>query len=423
MPSILLITVAYPPSRLIGGRRPARMAMGLQALGWQVTVATLHPAYMAPLDAEGPPTPGIEILRSHALMPRVWLRRDTPAATAPSPPPAAPSPKSAARPQQSWRSALGRMLRQVEFPDDYAGWLPLALAQLRGRRFDVVLATLPPPTDALIGALAAKLCGAKLVLDYRDPWTEVMTADGSYGLDRAFPPAEIALHRALEDRILRQAALVLAVTPKMTRWLAARTTKPVEFLPNGLDATPPATPLPRDQPLRLVYAGSLAYARSLDSVLAAIALLRQQFPPDKLRLTYAGPHGAELLRAAESHGVAAWIDNRGQLPNQQALQLYRGAAAGIVSVSARTDYSYPGKLFEILSAGCPILLCGPNDCDAAQLVRELAAGVVDDGADPQRSAVLLEACLTSPPRALTGLQDWLAPVQVAKLDALLRNLL
>ncbi len=417
MPSILLITVAYPPSRLIGGRRPARMATGLAARGWQVTVATLHPEYMTPLDPPEPDVPGVEILRSHAVMPRVWLKRDKAPQTAQSPP-TAQQPRHA-----NWRRKLGGLLRQVEFPDDYAGWLPLALAQLRGRRFDVVLATLPPPTDALIGALAAKLCGAKLVLDYRDPWTEVMTADGSYGLARAYPRAEIALHRSLENRILRQAALVLAVTPRMTRWLAARTRGPVEFLPNGLDAPPPAVPQPRHHPLRLVYAGSLAYERNLDSVLAAIADLREAYPPSVLQLTYAGPHSAELRQAAEQYGVTAWLDDRGQLPSRLAMDLYRGAAAGIVSVSARTDYSYPGKLFEILSAGCPILLCGPENCDAAQLVRDLGAGAVDDGADRAHSAAILRTCLQAEPRALQGLAPWLAPAQVDRLDALLRDLL
>ncbi len=415
MPSLLLITATYPPSRLIGGRRPARMAAGLAARGWQVTVSTLHPRYMTPLDAGDTATPGVEVLRSHALMPRVWLRNDRPGTAAPSATPW--------RSDKTVRSVLGSALRQVEFPDEYAGWLPFALAQLRGRRFDVVLATLPPATDAVIGALIARLSGAKLVLDYRDPWTETMTADGSYGAPLGYAQATIDRHRALENRILQQAALVLAVTPMMARWLAARTTQPVEFLPNGLDTPPPETPPPRALPLRLVYAGSLAYERSLDSVLAAIARLQHAFPPDKLQLTYAGPHGADLRRAAEAHGVAAWVDDRGQLPSQQATALYVGAAAGVVSVSARTDYSYPGKLFEILSAGCPILLCGPQTCDAAQLVRDLGAGVIDDGADPERSAALLTELLRTEPGVLAGLAPWLAPAQVARLDGLLRGLL
>ena len=44
MPSILLITAAFPPSRLIGGRRPLRMATGLAARGWQVTAVGPHAA-------------------------------------------------------------------------------------------------------------------------------------------------------------------------------------------------------------------------------------------------------------------------------------------------------------------------------------------------------------------------------------------
>ena len=193
MPSILLITGAYPPSRLIGGRRPARMAVGLRARGWQVTVLTLQPQYMAPVDTVAVVQPGVEILSSHALMPRAWLPRPSQSAPTHLPLPTQASAPVPAKP--SLRSHVGRALQRVEFPDEYIGWLPLAVAQLRGRRFDVVLATLPPPTVALIGALAAKLCGAKLVLDYRDPWTEVMTEDGSYGLDRAYPRAEIALAR------------------------------------------------------------------------------------------------------------------------------------------------------------------------------------------------------------------------------------
>jgi glycosyltransferase involved in cell wall biosynthesis len=392
------------------------MAAGLTALGWQVTVLTLHPRYMGPTDTVQPDVPGVEVLRSHAVMPRAWFRRpDATPSTANTP--------SAPQSRKSLRSHVGALLQRVEFPDDYAGWIPLALPLLRGRKFDVVLATMPPPTDAVLGALAAKLCGAKLVLDYRDPWTEVMTEDASYGLDRAYPPAEIALHRALEDRVLRQASLVLAVTPTMTRWLAARTAVPVEFLPNGLDAAPPASAVPLTQPLRLVYAGSLAYARSLDSVLAALAVLRDVFPPERLQLVYAGPHGGLLRAAAEQHGVAAWVDDRGQLPSREAMALYRGAAAGIVSVSARTDYSYPGKLFEILSAGCPILLCGPDLCDAAQFVRDLRVGVVDDGYDARRSAQILETLLSGAREPAADLSAWMAPIQVQRLHTLLQALL
>ena len=171
--------------------------------------------------------------------------------------------------------------------------------------------SVPPPTDALIGAALAGRVGGKLVLDYRDPWTETLSVDGSYGHDRAVPQLEIDLQRSLEARTLARADLVLGVTPRIVRWLSARTAAKVEFLPNGLDEPPPEPPLPRATPARLVYAGSLAYARSLGPVLTALHLLRDRFGPDAVRLTYAGPDGGALWRAAEEAGVTAWVAGGG----------------------------------------------------------------------------------------------------------------
>jgi glycosyltransferase involved in cell wall biosynthesis len=416
MPSLLIVTAAFPPSRLIGGRRPLRMARGLTARGWSVTVLTLADRYMQPVDVHAPDPEGIEVIRTHAAMLRAWLPRTATATSVPAP---ATPPRRA----PTLRGLAGRVLTRMEFPDGYVGWLPFALAALRGRKFDVVLATLPPSTDGLVGALAARHVDGRLVLDYRDPWSEVLSPDGSYGVERAVPAAEIALHRKLEERILRQADLVLALTPRIAGWLSARTPSRVEFLPNGLDDVPPIPPLPRDQPARLVYAGSLAYERTLQPVVQALQALRDRYSPQQVRLTYAGADGARLRAAAVEAKVAEWLDDLGEIPAAQARALYRGATAGIVSVSPRTDYSYPGKLFEVLAAGCPIWLCGPPDCDAAHLVRQLQAGEVDDGTDRTHSARVLARLLTAPPAPVQGIEPWLATSQMQRLDVLLRTLL
>ena len=374
MPRLLLVTAAFPPSRLIGGRRMRRFAQGLQELGWDVTVLCPAPRYMQPLDPGASAVPGVDVIHTTALMPRAWLQRPASApghTKTPTPPKPAPTTRATTQApgtlgmwRQQLRTMAGRALRQVEFPDDYAGWLAPALLALQGRQFDVVLASSPPQTALIVGTGLAARLGAKLVLDYRDPWLEVMSADGQYGLERTFAPWERQLHQWVEDRVLARADLVLGVTPRICQWLTPRTRAPVVFLPNSLDAVPPDPPLPRDAPLRLVYAGSLAYARSLEPVLAAMHVLRGTLGPDRLRLAYAGPHGAQLQQAALAAGVADQIDDHGVLSHAQSLALYRGAAAGIVSVSARTDYSYPGKLFEVLALGCPVLLTGPADSDS-----------------------------------------------------------
>lgn len=420
MPSILLVSATFPPSLLIGGRRVARMATGLHAQGWQVTVLTVLPQYMVPWDpAEAPPA-GVEVIATHVLSPRAWVRQVRRVARKETVGTASPALVTA-----GWRHAVvtgvRKVLNQIEFPDEYAGWQPLATRAVRGRRFDVVLGSMPPFTDALVARTLAHEMGARLVLDYRDPWSEWLSEDGSYGHDFPVPRALIDRHRKLENGILAEADLILGTSPRLCGWLQARTARRVLLLPNGLDHAPPATPAPRVTPLRLVYAGSLSYSRSLGGVLAALEILRGEFGPEALRLVYAGAQGKQLLAAAEAAGVADYLDDLGTLPRREVLKLYQGAAAGIAAVSARMNYCYPGKLFEILASGCRVLMVGPDDADACLLVGELGVGVADDGSDPKRTAACLREVLGDA-APLPPLDEWVAEAQMRRLDGELRGI-
>jgi glycosyltransferase involved in cell wall biosynthesis len=369
---------------------------------------------------------GIVVVETSAVLPRQLLpRKEGAAGPLPTAATTSGTPTASALRQQvlgTARKLAGKSLSLIEFPDEHIGWVAVALSALRGQQFDVVLASAPPHSDFLLGAAIAQRCGAKLVLDYRDPWLEQLSPDGSYGGDAiAHSQFKRSLHKTVEDRLLSRADLVLGVTPKICTWLTQRTSKPVVFLPNSLDTVPPAVALPRARPLRLVYAGSLAYERSLEPILAAMAAMRPSWQ-EPLQLVYAGPHGADLLAMAARLGVADLVDNRGAQPQSACLALYRGAVAGIVSVSARTDYSYPGKLFEVLAEGCPVYLCGPSDCEAAKLVQSLQAGVVDDGSDPVASQRILKGLLEAERGALPDLSGWQAAVHLDQLDGLLRGL-
>jgi hypothetical protein len=191
------------------------------------------------------------------------------------------------------------------------------------------------------------------------------------------------------------------------------------LISNGLDG-PPSAPLPVVQPPRLVYAGSLAYGRSLAPVLAAMARLRAESP---LELVYAGPHGEEVRQQAAALGMADCLKLQGNISLKDVQALYRGALAGIVSVSAITDYGYPGKLFEVLGAGCPVLLLAPQACDAAQLVRRHHAGWVHDGPEIDSLVDALRGALAGAATIASDL-DQLAPqVLMGELESRLRALL
>lgn len=94
-----------------------------------------------------------------------------------------------------------------------------------------------------------------------------------------------------------------------------------------------------------------------------------------------------LHRVAEKHGVADAVRTGPALPRPEFLSACRGAsilllAVGHDSRGQQHAGAIPGKLYDYMAAGRPILVVGPRDCEAGRLVREhdLGMSVADDDA-------------------------------------------
>ena len=422
MPSLLLVTAAFAPSQWVGARRPERMALHLPRLGWQVTVLTLRPAYVLPLDPNLRYSGAAELVHTHAVMPRLAARklRDLSQIW----PPKRPQPTAVAQglaagdrslPQPRlarWVGQLDHAVQQVEFPDEHIGWAPFAYAAMRGRRFDVVLATIPPFSTAVVAQRLARHCHAKLVIDYRDSWTEVVALAGD--------DAATQRHRHAEDKLLGQADLVVGVTPTLVDRLQPRTHAPVTFIPNAIDDPLPAAPLP-DHP-RIAYIGSLAYGRDLQPIFRAMATLRQDHGTT-VRCSYAGPHAALAIAQATEASVADLVDVQGQITLQSALQLVDGAHAAVVISSPGYEYAWPGKIFEILGRGRPLLAIGSADSEVMRMPRQFGLGWGHTPADHQGLVATLRAIAAGQSPDLAAIAQFSAAATMRDLAAALQQIL
>jgi len=415
-PRLLLLASTIAPSRVIGGRRADRLAAHFARAGWQVTLLTLREAYVPPIDPTLYPPSGCEIVRTHGWMPRAWLRAVRNrgllgAGAGPRPETAAATTVRATR-EPTWRRGLERVLRTLEEPDEFAGWRRFALAAVRGRTFEVVVTTVPPPSSLAIAAEIAQRSSARLVLDYRDPWSEQSPDDAR---DR---------HRRTEDALLDRADLVVGVTPDLCASLAARTNSPVELVTNGYEGSPfERFAPPRLDPARIVYAGSLAYGRDLEPILRAIASLRPAIGAQQLRVDYAGPHGAGVRAQADRLGVADALVDHGELPAAQANGLLRGALAGIVLVSEGFSYAYPGKIFEILGEARPILAVAPENSATARLIANYQLGWTCQASDTAAIAAVLRLALGGQVPTPVAAQDLHVDAVMGHYERLVRRLL
>ena len=373
---VLLLAYYYPPMGGAGVQRALKFSKYLGECGVQLSVlAGLDPAYTADesLVAEIPPQVDVQRVAHTALLQRLVAWRAQRAAAAP----AATRPAVASAPRRSaWRDAALAAYASLQFPDDKAGWARRAHATARRLVHEhgiaLILSSAPPMSSHGLAARLSRECGVPWVADWRDLWTD----NPAY----AAPAWRRHVDRRLERRWLGSAAGVVTVTPTLQRVLAAKVAGRCEvaLIPNGYDEADFAAVAPAAREpgvLRVVHAGTLYGHQSPQPLLLAVAALLAQQPAlaGRLRLRFVGLVGARfegLLAefAARHPGV---LERTGFVEHGRAVaeMLAADLLLLIIGGGAAARGVLSGKIFEYLRAQRPVLLIGPADGDAAQLLR------------------------------------------------------
>jgi glycosyltransferase involved in cell wall biosynthesis len=181
----------------------------------------------------------------------------------------------------------------------------------------------------------------------------------------------------LEGRVVRGADVVVCAAGPVAADLERRYGVPGEVAGNGWD--PEAVPTPPDPPRHtagtLVHTGTLSgtFGRDPGPLLQALAAVRSEPGLLPLRLVHAGRLTAADLELVERIGAAGAFVHVGTLDRAGALALQRSADA-LVLVTSRNSGELPGKLFEYLAAGRPIVALAAGN-EAARVVEETGTGV------------------------------------------------
>jgi glycosyltransferase involved in cell wall biosynthesis len=340
-------------------------------------------------------------------------------------------------PRRRWLGLLRRLREHtgvfsaVRMPDLTDYWVRPALAWARAQAaapaWDVIVSSAGPYTAHLVArALKREGRAGFWAADFRDLWTENHLYHGLF----PFTLRE----RWEEGRCLREADLLVTVTEELAAKLRARTARPVEVIYNGYDPESltllsPQPFFPADDVCRLVYSGTW-YPQGQDPapLLAALRALRARRPelPRRFALVVAGWSGPRWRELAGRHGVADLVQVLGVLPHEETLRLERDASALLLlDWHDPTQGVMTGKVFEYLSAPCPILTVGGADDSAlAQMIRRTGRGFHLGTDEGRITRALLD--LLDRPEQLRLLPDqrYLAeltrPVQSLRLLAFIR---
>ena len=319
------------------------------------------------------------------------------------------------RPGQPIRERAGR-LRVLRLPlpqgasgalgylFEYAAFLVLAAAivgvrHLR-RRYDVVQAnSLPDPL--VFAAIVPRLTGARVMLDLHECMPEFVAT--KFGLPMRHPFVRAVA--VIEQASIRFAHFSITCTEQMKEAFVDRGARAdrIGVIHNTADEsiwdTDKYPPSPSgDGRFTLICHGSVEARYGLDTVIRAVALLRDEIPELRVRIFGEGTELPALRRLASERGVEDRVWFSGEyVPMPQLLAAVAEADGGVVAMKrdAFRDRTHCNKMYDLIAMRRPVITSWTESVaayftDDALLFfesddeRDLARAIRELHADPER---------------------------------------
>jgi len=375
MLTLILIAYHFPPETAIGAARPYRFFKYLRRLGYTVHVLTASPQ---PADADK----NIQYIPDPFFSPM----RDA-----------------------GWQ--IERAIRKFLLPGVLGLRWAHAVSSAAQRYLSqhpgpaVVLSTCPPFGTHYAGWRLSKAASLAWIADFRDPLGGVsMAMEGLNSFQKL-------LFNWLEKKVIRSASLTIANTDAMAeewkRQHPLQATR-IHLLWNGFD--PEAYIAPKDIPARpykvLSHVGELYAGRTVTPLLESFGRLvdSARVSPHSFNVRIIGPAkpsaipNEEFLSWGRSQG---WLDLSTQPVKQHEAREIAQTSDGLLLIQPQSAVQVPGKLYEYLQIGRPILAFVMRDSPVERILSRSGVAYrcvyVDSTADEMDSTLLEYLALSNEP--------------------------
>ncbi len=386
MKRVLIVSYDFPPTGGPGVQRVAKFAKYLPRHGWDPVVLTTRRGRPIPKDyallrelshVEIHRTPAPHPHRMAAALKRVLGIRSNP--------------------ERFIADLFGARRRPWSpvawiVPDGKLIWMPFGLAWALTRppaaRADIVLSSLPMPSTAILGDRIARAWHVPHVIDYRDPWT------GAFYMPSRWPPLR-RFEAGWERRLVSRASAVVAV-PGVPESLP-EVDVPVTVIDNGYDEADFIGVEPRriSGGFVIAHLGLLWKERGLDPLVAAFRRLGSARPEllERAHFVQAGRFDAHVARQLDQLAREIGVTRLATLTHREAIACMLGA--DLLYLPTGHDH-VPGKTYEYLRSGRPILGLAARESHLQRLLNETGGGAVIDRDDTAAIARYIEALMDDP---------------------------
>ncbi len=400
---VLIIAYFLPPAGVVGVYRTLKFMKYLPEFGWQSVTLTVSNGKFPTVDESLVDLipDGVTVHRCRSFEPFNMGASNS----------------SGLPPKRTlWRRIRGRLFSVWSFlclPDATVGWVPNAtihaLRLIRREKIRRVYISGKPFSSFLIGCLVKIFADVKLLVDYRDPWTQNITYYRRSALHSWWD-------RKLEAFVVRNADIVIANTRSNNVRMIddfGRGQSQDKFITihNGFDSDDFKSVDAEDrEKFTITYAGGFYYSVGSDysrqaggdsamrtySPLYFFDALEQLFArrpeiKEHMRVNFMGRLGHGYDPIIEEKGLDAVVNRLGYIDYDAHIRVLKSSSA-LLLVLSRGEKSkgwIPSKFFQYLGSGNPILGLVPES-EVKTIIEEARAGVCVEPDDVEAIAGAVE---------------------------------
>ena len=264
-------------------------------------------------------------------------------------------------------------------PDARACWIKPSVIKLskylKEHPVDAILSDGPPHTNTMIAQKLSEKFNIPWLADFQDPWTQV----DYYKLLKLTKWAD-KRHKAMEQSVFRTAAKITIASPTWAKDLEKIGAKNVSVIYYGYDEDDFVNLKSNNNSDNFIisHTGILGNDRNPEILFKALSdiVSENETFRNKLKIIFAGTVDESVRTVIKENNLEHFYQETGNISRHEALQLSNNSNILLLPINKADNAKgrLPGKLYEYLRIGKPILCLGPVDSDASEIIAKTNSG-------------------------------------------------
>ncbi len=387
MKRVLIITYYWVPSGGSGVQRFLKFTKYLREFGWEPVIYTVengeYPVIDHSLEKDVPEN--LTVIRQPIWEPYSFYKRFVGQKQSERMNPAFFTEKK----KPKFTEKFSIWLRGNFFiPDARMFWIKPSVKYLKKylkeNKTDAIISTGPPHSAHRIAYHLHRELQTPWLADFRDPWTQI-----DFYHELMLTQWADKKHHRQEKEVLQQADAVTVIGETMKDEFKKTVDRQIEVIMNGYDEddlqVQDTGSKTMDKKFSIVHIGTMVKARNpvvLWKALSELVKENKEFAGD-LEIKLIGKVDVNARENIAAEGLNPFLTIIDYLPHDEVIRKQQEAQLLLLMVNNTPTSKgiVTGKMFEYLASQRPILCIGPYNGDAAKILLECKAGVVNDYTD------------------------------------------